>query len=278
MNKIGKLRLFLFLQLCLAMSAGCHGPQISGVVETVQGEALPGVAVRVTGTQHTALTNALGRYAVGYDPGAVTIDFMKSGYTPGVLALEAAETPPDQVVTVRLWPLPANQGVFLSENNRYYALETILPDKYTTADGALYGTRKELTVETRGPHPLLICYKLPRGSLRMTRMDRRKIAVEEKGARKTDIEAWVPSDPVPVVVLPIDEPKQWLAKIELPGSLANGTYAIHWGALNGIALEEARAFLFQVNAPEATTAPDKGAADKGAADITSLAAPPVATP
>jgi hypothetical protein len=238
----------LVLMACLA---ACQQNEIAGVVETTNGEALPGVAVEVEGQGRFAVSNTRGEYAVTYVPGDLTLRFIKSGYTPGELRLRVEEHRPVLADTVRLWRLPPDQGVFLYHDGRYTAAAPVIPERFVTKEGIRYGTKKQdVEARTDAAEPVLINYSARRETPVLTRLERQTLTLTGEDVLETDIEAWAPVEDFPLGSAPIDEPDHVLRELQLPQPLENGVYAVHWGALAGEASAEPRMFTFRVGPEE----------------------------
>lgn len=246
---------------------------IQGVVTDVAGEGLPGVAITVRGRLDQAVSDGVGRYSLRSAPGAIDLELMKTGYTPGYLSLHVARSGAVAVTPAVLWPLPQDKGVYLFENFRYRELTRIEPMRYLPQDvqiadarkGPLFGTKQEPECDTLDTEPLLICHRLPPYDVRLCRLRQVKAALigeNTAAAPLPDAPApgavapvytemiWVPADDIPTTTAPIDEPNKLLVELKLSAPLEPGTYAAHWGALNGYTSIDAYAYLFRVGAPE----------------------------
>lgn len=94
--------LLLVLASVLAASSGCSRKALEGVVVTVRGETLPGVAVAIKGTDFQAVTDGVGQYRLPAIAGTHAITFAKTGYTPGLLELTIDQPRPVTATTVSL--------------------------------------------------------------------------------------------------------------------------------------------------------------------------------
>jgi len=237
----------LVLTVALPFLSACEGSLITGKVETVQGEPLPGVAVSIRNQSGYALTDGLGKYELAYQPGDLILRFVKSGYAPAEMELSVRESRPVNASTAKMWRLPPERGVFLLENDRYHEAKPHFPERFrTTAEETLFCTNRPVDVEASTANPVIILHRMPWESVRMHRMAYRTLTLAVEGGRDTDIEAWVAADPLPVSAGPIDYPAQLLHRLRVDETLEPGVYAIHWGALEGRDDIERRMFLFRV--------------------------------
>ncbi|MCC6488024.1 MAG: carboxypeptidase regulatory-like domain-containing protein [Candidatus Hydrogenedentes bacterium] len=226
---------------------GCDTGTIRGAIVDVKGEALPGAAVHVQGTSYQGLSNALGEYRVKYVPGELSLYFSKTGYTPGMLLLNVEQLRQVQATPVMLWPLPEGKGVYEFQDYRYRRTDFIEPQQLkTVGDGQIiYGTTRWPRVETTQREPLLICYKMPVYGGKLCQMN--QIDVQPPYGQVGSVSAWVKTKDIPVVTEPIDAPEGLLMRIRLSQPLETGSYAVHWGALDGdLTLNEPRMFFFSV--------------------------------
>jgi hypothetical protein len=97
----------LLVALTGALSA-CQPGHIEGMVESVYGEALPGVAAKIQDQSRYAVTNATGHYKLAYTPGNLVLEFIKSGYAPAEMELPVDGYRTVAASTVRMWRLPPN--------------------------------------------------------------------------------------------------------------------------------------------------------------------------
>lgn len=244
------------LGLLSAAFVACDRAVIEGTANDTKGEALPGVVVTVEGGEAQAVTDALGRYKIPYEPGAVELVFMKTGYTPGRLVIEIAELRHVSARPVALWCLPQSPGAYLFEDYRYRPAAPETPKPFTTPDGAgiVHGIQRLPDLEeTVFREPVLVVFKMPLYDVRLCRLSTVQAAPPEAassaGADVETKEVWQAEAPLPVEVLPVDEPKRRLAQLRLFRPLESGVYAVHWGSLEGYASTDPRAFLFRVIDP-----------------------------
>ena len=237
----------LFAGVCLALLTGCNRSVISGTVVNIKGETVPGVAVHVEGTHYQALTDGLGQYRLPYVPGDVVLHFMKTGYTPGTLEVSADSARVITAETVSLWELPLDKGVYLYEDYRYRETTKITPEQFLSKDKhAVYATRRWPELETTAAEPVILCYKMPDWDVRLCRMDLTERYVPLPGGGLEEAQVLASMKELPVRLLPIDQPEGLLRQMELPGPLEPGTYAVHWGALDGAVDKDPRIFAFSV--------------------------------
>lgn len=234
--------------LCLAVW-GCAPAHIEGKVVDIRGEALPGVAVSVAGTHYQALTTARGEYSVRFRPGDVALEFAKSGYTSGRLESTVPEPRVSTAPDVVLWPLPPHAGVFILDNYRYQAAKSLEPQLRRTRNmGEVYCTTRWPDYQTKDRTPVILCHNMPAYGLRLSRLELVEIMLQEEEAGADTLSVWKHRLAIPVAVEPVDEPARLLLQVRLGQPLEPGTYAVHWGALEGITRPEPRIFLFSVGA------------------------------
>lgn len=244
--------LLALLLVCLGPAlAGCTFRTIEGKVVDVSGEALPGVAVQVRDTPYQALTDAHGRYAIAYSPGEVVLDFMKSGYTPARLELDATGSEEIVARDVEMWRLPRDSGVYEFHEYLYEPFDNVKAERYAATDRntILYGSKRKEVSAVSGSQPMIIAYRTPDYNVRLYRLKLLEMMHESSEQERTKIEAWVPSGAVPVTVVPIDEPERLLLHLRYDGALEPGRYAVHWGALDGETSLDSRVYLFEVPEP-----------------------------
>ena len=237
--------------LC-TLATTCERCVIEGTVEDVQGQALPGVAVSVEGTEWQALTDAMGRYTVRYRPGPVVLDFLKNGYTPGRIELDAPTARVVQAAPAVLWRLPVGKGVYLYDRDRYTPAYPIEPEHYSLgALGTVHGVKRIGEVTTPNPAPTIIAHGMPPYGMSLCRLKRAEVPVAIAEDQTQELPLWIPAARLALTVTPIDEPEGLLLHLGLPHPLDPGAYALHWGALDGQDAREMRAFVFSVAEDEA---------------------------
>lgn len=269
---------FLSWMLCLCSLAcclcGCDRTSISGTVTDVQGVPLPGVAIIAEGAEGQTLTDSLGRYTLSAPLGVSGIRMVKDGYTSGFLALETTSNRSVAARVIALWKLPHGAGVYLVENYQFRSMTECDPKPFATEAGPLYAIRlvapSEKTTELK---PLMMGHKVPPYDMRLARLRPVKVTGPEGG-----FEVWTVETAIPVEAVPVDEPERYLVELRIVDPLKPGTYAMHWGALDGRKSAEPRAFVFTVedpNQPVQAPAPtEKQAAPKKAAPEKTPSAPP----
>jgi len=229
-----------------------RGHTISGVVHDIRGETLPGVAVTCLESGDQVITGPLGTYRVRFQPGEVTLNFIKSGYTPGILELESGGASSLEADPVRLYRLPIDSGVYFFENLNYRPVDSILPERFVVVKpelGAVFGTRRREVSITEDPMPTLIGFRIPRSGASLYRMRSLDMRVMGPREQEVPVEGWVPAHAVAVSMAPIDEPDGLLRVMQLEEPLAPGRYALHWGALDGDRDLDQRVFFFDVVEP-----------------------------
>lgn len=236
----------------LVFASGCGTGFIEGTVVDITGETLPGVAVEVRGMPYEGLSDAHGRYRVKYQPGDLELYFAKTGYTPGMLVLSVNEMRSVEATPVVLWRLPDGGGVYLYEAHRYRRTDFIPPAEFRSIDNSaetssIFGTTRWPTVETTDREPLILCFKMPVYGCKLYQMNLVETRPIADDTGSTTVSAWVPGEDIPIVTEPIDAPEGLLVRIRPMNPLEIGSYAAHWGALDGSPVEnEIRMFFFSV--------------------------------
>ncbi|PUZ24411.1 TonB-dependent receptor [Chitinophaga costaii] len=90
--KIASKMLWLLLSIGVILLAGAplfaqDGGKIAGVVTDIQGEPLPGVSVKLSGTQTGAITDAKGTFSINTSNKNGTLEFSFVGYEPQLLPI-----------------------------------------------------------------------------------------------------------------------------------------------------------------------------------------------
>lgn len=241
------MRLVYSLPIVLSLVAltGCDRAVVSGRVINVRGEALPGVAVMVEGTDTGMLTDGLGRYRIPQQPGVVALTFSKTGYAPGRLVIGASDARGIEPRDVVLWTLPTSAGVYLFEGGAFRPTSWPEPRQYFLGKSeTAYGTVRNPEVVTRESRPFLVCYKMPRFDALLSRLERGKGRVRSGDVQALDVLFAVETRPVDLRAM--EETGGRLFRVELNEPLGPGVYALHWGALIGRPAVEKRVFLFEV--------------------------------
>lgn len=269
--KLGYRRINTAFGLCACSAvalfalAGCDRTVVvRGQVSDVGQRALPGVAVVVSGAGYDTVTDALGHYELRCAPGPVTLEYLKTGYTPG--RLEFPEVGEQGALRIRfvdatgmvLWPLPPGKGVFVFDRTsvRYAETTPAQTRSYLSSEGgSAYGLQTEPELKLETGTPFLAVHKLPAFDVALSKLRRIRASLPQTmAATNFDETVWIRQADIPLVALPIDEPGQLLIELRLSAPLEPGIYAVHWGALQGQTATEARAFLFEVVAPKSAEA------------------------
>lgn len=244
------------LMLAVAWLAACNRTAIvEGQVQDFKGEALPGVIVTVRGQGVQALTDARGDYRLRAAPGWQELELAKTGYTPGRVATGELRHGWNEVPDATLWPLPVDRGIFILSDYRYIPLDRGEPKPFATRDfGKVYATTTEIDRTIEGTDPRIICHRMPPYDLRMHQVTEVLGADPEMEPPDYTRPVWAPMRDIPIVIAPIDEPEKLLIVVQPTQPLTPGTYAVHWGALDGYTGTDPRAFLFRIADPDAEPA------------------------
>lgn len=272
MNKYG--HIICLIGLTPFLLSGCgymHKVYLRGQVTDVSGQTLPGVVVRVTGTEFEALTTGVGRYSLGATTGKMQLEFYKTGYTSAHLEVVVESLGRTELPAVSLWPLPISEGVYFCKNYSYSQTNHPRPNRYKVKDiGNVWGTpvSPDLVIpwvdaesDPKANPPCVIGHKVPAYDARMHRMQRVHAALIQtagKGSVETipegemqyPEEIWIPEKPVTLHSYVLDDPEKLLVELRAASPLEPGVYAIHWGALEGYDSVDPRIFIFELRMPK----------------------------
>ena len=234
---------------CLAiiiMLPACYRTGVSGVVSSIQGEALPGVVVQVSGEERQTITDARGYYRITPSSSDATLDFSKTGYSPAQLRFDPDTRRQATHGDVHMWRLPESAGVYLLDDHRYRQMSWVIPRQFFMSDGTVaYGTRSEPAAETRTGEPMIMCYRTPRYDARLSRLVLAKPM--QPAAKAAAFNIWTAGGTIDADLVPVDQPQGMLRRLRIDRQLEPGAYAVHWGALEGYITLENRIFMFQVS-------------------------------
>ena len=248
---------------CLAL-ASCGRAGIQGMVVDINGEAVPGAAVMVLGTDYYTHTDGTGRYTIGYAPGHVELRFAKSGYTPGRLVMDVAERRQVKATQVLLWCLPPSPGVHFFEKGQFTQIIEATPKRYLTKErGVFFAIPKRPPTPAPSQQPVIVCYKMPAYDVAMSKLDPVRATSNEEESAGTEEDVWASGASVPVSVIPVDDVDKLLFQVSYSEALAPGLYAIHWGSLKGHAATNPNAYIFEVAGPNPPP-PEQAAPVQGA--------------
>jgi len=245
----------LWLACFALLLGGCEQvATLRGKVLDIQGQRLPGVSITVPGGP-TTTTDAHGEYALRVAPASLHIDFHKTGYTGGWLEIDIASTTVVQADDIQLWPLPESKGVYLFQDFRYTALDRTEPKRYLLPGNRnVFGVMRAPVLSTTLTTPLLIAHRLPTYDVRAHRIEKTQASLPTASSTTTPGETiWAPTEEIPIIAAPIDEPERQLVDLRFDRPLLPGDYAIHWGAFEGFTTTDTRAFLLHIAAPNEAT-------------------------
>jgi len=241
------MRTFVFFIGFTVLFSGCGQSVIQGVVHNRDGEALPGVSVKVVGTEFSAVTDARGKYLLRHDVGMFQVAYAKSGYTTLVADLYYSESSLNQQEPVKLWSVPPKEGVFHFTGTRYEAIAQRTFRKYFLSDGTIEPALRELPDRTlAGGKPLLLCFKMPRRNAKLARLQEVEAHLPTDPSQTFGV--WIAGGSSPVSLVPLVTSDRSLLQVRLLESLQPGVYALHWGALEGYTSLDERIFIFIVTA------------------------------
>lgn len=234
---------------CLAvilMLSACYRSGVSGVVRNTQGEALPGVVVQVPDEERQALTDARGHYRIKPSSSGSALDFSKTGYAPARLKVDPDTRRQATHGDIQMWRLPESAGVYLFGGHRYEQMSWVIPRQFFMSDGTVaYGTRSEAAAETHTSEPTILCYHTPRYDARLSRLIR--ATPMQSGPKAAAFDIWTAGGTIDADLVPVDQPQGMLRRLRIDRPLEPGTYAVHWGALEGYTTLDNRIFMFQIS-------------------------------
>lgn len=261
----------IVLPLLLFVGYGCsENAFLRGTVYDISGEQLPGVVVRVVGTDYEGLSNALGNYYFRAASGNLVLEFCKTGYAPVRKPISVTSLGFTNVEDVKLWPLPASEGVFAFINFKYHQADHPRVNRYLIKNGGVgYGTPVEATLRipftppeedpAKNP-PSLIAYKMPKYDAHLHKLKKVEAApfpISSSGKAERppkevqyNLKVWVADEPIPLSSRFIDETEQFLMELVPSVPLEAGVYAVHWRALEGYDSIDPRIFLFDYYSEE----------------------------
>ncbi len=275
---------FMLAAALAALGAGCERVAVEGRATDAAGEALPGVVVRLEGTNGQELTDGLGQYRLAASRSAkrVGLGFSKSGYAPARVDVELRGRLRVKAADVPLWRLPSNPGAYTLREGHYIPADWVLPSQYYLKDGGeVYGVElpETLRVEVVADAWWIATYRTPRYNARLSRLAPAEATMPGVGAQPVQI--WTESGTIPAGLESIDPLEGHLQRVVVDRPLQPGVYAVHWGAIEGYTTLEGRIYVFRVVEPPAEetveTAEDgsgEGAPAEGGADGGAEAGPP----
>ena len=231
--------------IAMALLPSCEQGIVEGRVTNEQDETLPGVVVSIRGTEHQTMTTALGQYRMLAPPGPLTLDFIKTGYTPGQSGISVEPGRVGQVSPVTLWQLPQAAGVYLVEGAVFHETVRATPRRFSLENGDIvYATRREVAVVTQSAQPMIVAYRAPRYDARLVRLRQEQATLGIGEANRFPV--WTAAGSRSVEMVALDEAQQVLLRVVLNEPLEPGAYALHWGALEGYGAIEKQIFMFKV--------------------------------
>ncbi len=243
-----KLLWLVSVLVCLLGLTGCERALLSGTVETVHGEALPGVAVHVVEGTGNAQTDARGKYSIFQPFGDIRLHFAKSGYAPAEITVEVNAAQQLALPTVEMWQIPPGAGVYLFDEGRIIEASRVTPRNFLLADGSTaYGSQRAAEAFTESAEPFIVCYKTPRYDARLSRLHVAEAKLNVSDTYNFDV--WTAAGTLRADLHAVDPAEELLLKLTLDRALDPGVYAVHWGALEGSMAVEDRIYLFEVLEP-----------------------------
>jgi hypothetical protein len=262
--------------MVLVFLAGCERAIVEGRAMNAQGEALPGVVVRLAGTDRQDLSDALGRYRLtaSRNLGDARLQLSKSGYAPADVTVELHGRLLVDAPDATLWPLPLNPGVYTLRDAKYVAADWVLPKQYYLKDGSSsFGAElpEPLRAGADAAELFIVCYRTPRYNARLSRLASAEATVPGLDSEAQQI--WVESGTIGAGLEPVDQPTGQLLRVVVDRPLEPGIYGVHWGAMEGYTTLENRVYAFEIVAPPE---PDPEAGAEGASEGEGAGAEPKA--
>jgi hypothetical protein len=240
---------FWLLSVLTLICAGCTESVLHGIVRNIEGETLPGVSIRVSGSDAHAVSNARGEYALAVQPGQHTATYAKSGYTLSRLEFSKTLDDTGPIPDVKLWNLPPQNSVFLYSDTIYTPTTWVIPKQFYMSDGTIdYGTQRIAEAITDSAAPAILFYRTPRYDARLTRLQEKEAQLPQDDKQTFNI--WAAGGTMGIDLKPVDPADPTLMKLELLDPLEPGVYAIHWGALDGYTVIDERIYIFEVIPPK----------------------------
>ena len=176
----------LLVGLLSVVVSGCK-PEVAlyGLVTDTAGEPLPGVSVKVKGTELFATTNGTGVFGkrpgrLALSPGTCVLRYIKTGFTTAEQTITTGQERTLEVPTVVLWPLPNARGIYDRTDNRYRNWTRVEPMRYLREDRSpVFGTRQLPELRLKPPGGQIIAHKVSSYDWRMSRLE--KVSVLREG-------------------------------------------------------------------------------------------------
>ena len=217
-----------FLTLC----SGCAKAEIFGAVVDQGQRPLDGVRINILNSSFTTRTGKVGKYRIDCLPGKFTVAFSKKGYATTRLDLNLEKRHSYPAETVILWKIPADPGIYVVDSGQYVPLRGVATSNIGTPAKALIVV-KSLTntpVALVSPRFVLFGADYAREKIILSRLQPVQPARARRFAAPM-IGIWGPDgQPLAIKYEKID-PEANLAIVQPVASLAQGHYALHWGAL-----------------------------------------------
>lgn len=244
-------RVVSLLSLACAFTS-CERAIVEGRATNAQGEALPGVVVRIDGTDRQDLSDARGRYRLttSRTRSRAHLQLSKSGYAPAELDIELGKRMLVAAPDATLWPLPLNPGIYAVNDHQYVATDWVVPKQYYLKDGSsafaaeLPETLRASVIADRLD---IVCFRTPRYNARLSRLAPAEATVPGSDAAPQRV--WVESGTIDAGLVAVDLPEGNLLRVTVDRPLEPGVYGVHWGAMEGYATIETRVYAFEIVAP-----------------------------
>lgn len=260
-NRCAARRVLWILSLAIAgiTVPGCD-PQVAvvGLVTDTSGAPLPGVSVKVEGTEAFSVSNGTGFYGkrpgrLAIPPGEWKLRYIKTGFTTAEQLIDTGNGRSFEAPTVTLWPLPNARGIYDFTNHRYREWSRVEPERFVKEDGVpVFGTRHTPELQIGPELGLIVGHKVSPYDWRLSRLESILVlrdGVTGGGENAPTDTVWAESVRIPIQAVPLDEPEQQLWELRPARVLGAGTYALHWGAFEGDPTTDASAYIIEVTGP-----------------------------
>ncbi|MCK9212191.1 MAG: carboxypeptidase-like regulatory domain-containing protein [Ignavibacteriaceae bacterium] len=124
LKSTSSISLIYFIGLFSFLLTGCSKPVIEGKVVDYYNHPISEVNVSVQGTQFNSITDAAGKYSIGYVPGKVQLKYVKTGYAGASKIFDIANESTFPAEQTQLMKLPSSEGVWFLGDNDYMIVST----------------------------------------------------------------------------------------------------------------------------------------------------------
>lgn len=137
------------LPVLLLVLAGCSAPTVTGSVQDMFGQPLPGAEVALRGSTVRGLTDERGEFSLEVPEGQLTFDVTAKDYLSSVLSAEIHEAIEVSAGTATLTPVPPSPGLWLTSTGQLVQINVDAPS-------GMWRVPMRLNVYTCGGEPASI--------------------------------------------------------------------------------------------------------------------------